>query len=196
VLSVVAAGLLGFAASAAPAYRHSAKGCDLTSTQRTLVVLDGNLFGDVQQRTRYLFGWSDKPVLDPLESVRLKRLLGITGTAEHIFELPSLPGGEFDDEGSYSNLTVRCPGQYTASFVTRERGFARFLLQQTRFSVQRSFCMHTQFLPKGARVSTQFAIPLKSRPPRFTVDINNDGHVDRSGSFNVGGSHFPDFIDC
>jgi hypothetical protein len=38
-------------------------GCDPTSIERTVVILDGDLYGDVQQGNRYLFSWSDKPVL-------------------------------------------------------------------------------------------------------------------------------------
>jgi hypothetical protein len=170
--------------------------CDPNATRRTIVVLDGVLFGDVQQGRRFLFGWSDRPVLDFPQQLRLMRLLGLKGSTQQLLALPSIRGGDFADAGSYSNLSVRCAGLYHASFVTRSYGLARFWLQQARTEVQRSFCMPAQLLPRGARVSTEFSVPLGAAAPRYRIDRNADGIIDRTGSFKRGGTRFPVSTRC
>lgn len=160
------------------------------------MILDGVLFGDVQQRRRYLFGWSGPPVLDIPQNLRLLRLLGLKGSAQQLLSLPSIRGGEFADQGSYSTLFVRCAGVYRASFVARSYGAARFWLQQARTKVQRSFCMPALLFPRGARVSTEFSVPLGAAAPRYNVDRNADGIIDRTGSFKRGGAQFPVSTRC
>jgi len=147
VAALVAAVSVG--AGASPAARSTASvTCDPSSIQRTVVNLDGVLFGDVQQGRRYLFGWSGSPVLSFQQKLRLLRLLGLKGSTQQLLALPSIRGGEFADQGSYSTLSVRCAGVYRASFVARSDGFARFWLQQARNAVQRSFCMPALSLPR------------------------------------------------
>jgi hypothetical protein len=195
VAALLAALSVGVVASL-PARSTASVTCDPSSIQRTIVILDGVLFGDVQQGRRYLFGWSDRPVLDFPQSLRLMRLLGLKGSTKQLLSLPSIRGGEFADSGSYSTLSVRCAGAYHASFVNRSDGFARFWLQQARFAVQRSFCMPAQLLPRGARVSTEFSVPLGAAAPRYSVDRNADGIIDRTGSFKRGGARFPVSTRC
>jgi hypothetical protein len=170
--------------------------CDPGATLRTIVILDGVLYGDVQQGRRFLFGWSDQPVLDFPQSLRLMRLLGLKGSTRQLLALPSIRGADFADQGSYSNLTVRCVGSYHASFVTRSFGLARFWLQEARTTVERSFCMPAQLLPRGARVSTEFSVPLGAAAPRYRIDRNADGIIDRTGSFKRGGTRFPESTRC
>jgi hypothetical protein len=160
------------------------------------VNLDGVLFGDVQQGRRYLFGWSGSPVLSFQQKLRLLRLLGLKGSTQHLLALPSIRGGEFADQGSYSTLSVRCAGVYRASFVARSDGLARFWLQQARNAVQRSFCMPALSLPRGAQVSTEFPVPLAAAAPRYSVDRNADGIIDRTGTFKRGGARFPVSTRC
>jgi hypothetical protein len=170
---------------------RTAAACNTTSTERTDVLIDGDLYAYVQRSGHYTFGWSDVPVLSFPEAVALIRQLGLKGTAQQLLSLPGLGGSEFSDEGSYSVFSVRCPGAYTARFVTRESGFARFWLQQSRFTVERSFCMPALLLPKGAWVTTRFTSPLGQALPRYAVDRNRDGVVDLSGTFRTGGKNFP-----
>ncbi len=170
--------------------------CDPGASRRTIVVLDGVLFGDVRQGGRYLFGWSDQPVLDFPQKLRLMRLLGLRGSTQQLLSLPSIRGGDFADQGSYSDLSVRCPGLYRASFVARTGGLARFWLQEARSAVQRGFCMPAQLLPRGARVSTEFSVPLGAAAPRYRIDRNADGIIDRTGTFKRGGIRFPISTRC
>jgi len=170
--------------------------CDPGSTRRTIVILDGVLFGDVQAGRRYLLGWSDSQVLGFQQKLDLMRLLGLQGSTQQLLTLLSIRGGEFADEGSYSDLSVRCAGVYQASFVTRSYGFARFWLQQARTEVQHSFCMAAQLLPRGARVSTEFSVPLGTAAPSYRIDRNADGIIDRTGSFKRGGTRFPESTRC
>jgi hypothetical protein len=183
------------AASGVAAGRGAAT-CDPTSTERTDVLIDGDLYAYVQRNGRYDFGWSDVPVLSFPEAVGLMRQLGLRGTAQQLLSKPELRGSDFSDEGSYSVLSVRCPGAYTARFVTREGGFARFWLQQSGFKVERSFCMPALLLPKGAWVTTRFTSPLVRDAPRYWVDRNRDGVVDRTGIFKSGGRNFPVSTRC
>jgi hypothetical protein len=193
---LVAALLATSCVAAATGTPTAASSCDPNATRRTIVILDGVLFGDVQQGRRYLFGWSDQPVLDFPQQLRLMRLLGLKGTTKQLLSLPSIRGGDFADAGSYSDLSVRCAGRYRASFVARSDGFARFWLQQARFEVERSFCMPAQLLPRGARVSTEFSVPLGAAAPRYSIDRNADGIIDRTGSFRRGGARFPISTRC
>jgi hypothetical protein len=194
---VLAAALLAtVSVRAATGPRAAAAPCDLAATERTIVILDGVLFGDVQHGRRFLFGWSDQPVLDFPQKLRLMRLLGLKGSTQQLLAIPSIRGGDFADEGSYSDLSVRCAGVYRASFVTRSYGPARFWLQQARFEVQRSFCMPAQLLPRGARVSTEFSVPLGTTTPRYRIDRNADGVIDRTGTFKRGGTAFPVSTRC
>jgi hypothetical protein len=195
VATLLAAVSVGVVASL-PARSSASVTCDPSSIQRTIVILDGVLFGDVQQGRRYLFGWSGSPVLDFPQKLRLLRLLGLKGSTQQLLALPTIRGGEFADQGSYSTLSVRCGGVYHASFVTRSDGFARFWLQQARNAVQQSFCMPAQLLPRGARVSTEFSVPLGAAAPRYSVDRDADGIIDRTGSFKRGGARFPVSTRC
>ncbi len=190
------ASLPALAASPRLARSTASATCDPGSTQRTIVILDGDLFGDVQVGRRYLLGWSDSPVLDFPQQLRLMRLLGLKGSTKQLLSLPSIRGGEFADEGSYSDLSIRCAGVYQASFVTRTDGFARFWLQQARTEVQQSFCMPAQLLPRGARVITEFSVPFGAAAPRYRIDRNADGIIDRTGSFKRGGTRFPESTRC
>jgi hypothetical protein len=192
---VLAAALLATVGAGAARSTPSVK-CVPSATGRTIVLLDGVLFGDVQQGRRFLFGWSDQPVLDLRQQLRLMRLLGLKGSTQQLLALPSIRGGDFADQGSYSDLSVRCAGQYRASFVARSFGPARFWLQQARAEVQRSFCMPALLLPRGARVSTEFSVPLGAAAPRYHVDRNADGIIDRTGSFKRGGTRFPISTRC
>jgi hypothetical protein len=191
----VAALLAGVGVAASPRSTASVT-CDPSSIQRTIVILDGALFGDVQQGRRYLFGWSGSPVLDFQQKLRLMRLLGLKGSTQQLLSLPSIRGGEFADQGSYSTLSVRCAGVYRASFVTRSEGFARFWLRQARNAVQQSFCMPAQLLPRGARVSMEFSVPLDAATPRYRIDRNADGIIERTGTFMRGGARFPVSTRC
>ena len=123
--------------------RGAARAASPDATRRTIVILDGVLFGDVQQGRRFLFGWSDWPVLDLPQKLRLMRLFG-----------------------------------------------------QARTAVQRSFCTPAQLLPRGARVSMEFAVPLDVTAPRYRVDRNADGIIDRIGRFKPGGTRFPVSTRC
>jgi len=200
LLAAVSVGVVArrAARAASPRFARSTASvtCDPGATRRTIVILDGVLFGDVQQGRRFLFGWSDWPVLDLPQKLRLMRLLGLKGSAQQLLALPSIRGGDFADEGSYSELSVRCAGVYHASFVARSLGLARFWLQQARTAVQRSFCMPAQLLPRGARVSTAFSVPLGTAAPRYRIDRNADGIIDRIGSFKRGGTGFPVSTRC
>ena len=135
-VALLAAVSVGVASASAPGAatnfdRSTASvSCDVGATRRTVVILDGVLYGDVQQGRRFLFGWSDWPVLDFQQKLRLIRLLGLKGSAQQLLTLPSIRGGDFADQGSYSNLSVRCAGVYHASFVTRSFGPARFSLSK------------------------------------------------------------------
>ena len=126
----------------------------------------------------------------------LIHLLGVKGTAQELLSKPELRGSDFGDEGSYSVLSVRCPGAYSARFVTRVRGQARFWLQQSSYSVQRSFCMPFLLLPRGAWVTTRFTSPLGRTPPRYSVDLDRNGVVDLTGTFRAGGKNFPVSTRC
>jgi hypothetical protein len=183
-------------AAAGIAAGHGDATCDPSSTERTDVLIDGDLYAYVEQGGRYDFGWSDVPVLSFPEAVGLIRELGLRGTAQQLLSVPELRGSDFSDEGSYSVFSVRCPGAYSARFVTREAGFARFWLQQSRFDVERSYCMPALLLPKGAWVTTRFTSPLGRTPPSYTVDRNRDGVVDRRGTFRSGGKNFPVSTRC
>jgi hypothetical protein len=186
------------APAASPPFARSAGlvACDPGATQRTIVILDGVLFGDVRQGRRFLFGWSDRPVLDFPEKLRLIRLLGLKGSAQQLLALPSIRGGAFADEGSYSTLSVRCAGVYHASFVTRSFGLVRLWLQQASTTVRRGYCMPAQLLPRGARVSTEFSVPLGAAAPRYRIDRDADGIIDRTGTFKRGGTLFPVSTRC
>ena len=142
------------------------------------------------------FGWSGSPVLDFQQKLRLLRLLGLKGSTQQLLALPSIRGGEFADQGSYSTLSVRCAGVYHASFVARSGGFARFWLQEARNAVQRSFCMPGLSLPRGARLSTEFSVPFGAAAPRYSLDRNADGIIDRTGTFKRGGAGFPVSTRC
>ena len=202
--ALVAAGVvaLAFAASlsAAPAAAIGT-GCTRPPGRGlTTLAADGNLYVVVRSaRRRYVFGWSDKPVLSIPQALRLVRALGFKGTDSQLFRRLSgdaIPGANYSDSGSVGDFTFACRGTYTATALVRSDHGAitatRFWLQQPGPShVIRAFCMPEQWVPAGAWVSVRFHVPLGAAAPVFTIDWNADGKVDSVGPFRSGGARFP-----
>jgi hypothetical protein len=171
----------------------------------TTLVADGNLYVGVRSTDgRYIFGWSDQPVLTLPQALRLVRALGLTGTDAQLFRRLSakaIPGATYADAGSIGNFTFTCQGTYTARAVVRSDHGAvsatRFWLQQGNpLHVTRAFCMPEQWVRAGARVSVRFHVPLAAAAPVFTIDWNADGKTDGVGPFRPGGKLFPTNDHC
>lgn len=197
---------LGLAAglSARPGAASGAPGCVHGAGGPTTLIADGNLYVAVRSaQRRYLFGWSDRPVLSFPEALRLLRALGFTGTDAQLLRRltgSGIPAAIFADAGSIGNFTLGCRGTYTATALVRsDRGSitaTRFWLHQGGLHVTRGFCMPEQWVPAGARVSVTFHVPLASAAPVFTIDWNHDGKPDSIGPFRRGGTRFPTSDRC
>ncbi|HKU58219.1 MAG TPA: hypothetical protein VJP39_01330 [Gaiellaceae bacterium] len=170
----------------------------------TTLTADGNLYVVVRSaQRRYIFGWSDQPVLSIPQALRLARALGFKGTDAQLFRRLSgdaIPGANFSDAGSIGDFTFACQGTYTATAVVRSNHGAitatRFWLQQGGLHVTRAFCMPEQWVRAGAWVSVKFHVPLATDAPVFTIDWNHDGKVDSVGPFRPGGGQFPTSDRC
>jgi hypothetical protein len=202
--SAVAVGVLALAIAASMASRPAAAvgttACVHTGSGSTTLIADGNLYVDVRSpRGRYLFGWSDQPVLSFPEALRLIRALGFTGTDAQLLrrlEGSGIPGASYADAGSIGNFTLGCRGRYTATALVRSDHGAitatRFWLQQGgTLRVTRAFCMPEQWVPAGARVSVTFQVPLAAAAPVFAIDWDGNGKIDSIGPFHAGGTRFP-----
>ncbi|HEY2374323.1 MAG TPA: hypothetical protein VGH82_17515 [Gaiellaceae bacterium] len=198
---------LALAASlfARPATAAGTTACARAGSGPTTLVADGNLYVAVRSgQKRYLFGWSDRPVLGFPEALHLIRALGFTGTDAQLLrrlEGSGIPGATFADAGSISNFTLGCRGTYTATALVRsDRGAitaTRFWLQEGEPPhITRAFCMPEQWVPTGARVSVTFHVPLAAAAPVFTIDWDGNGQVDSLGPFRRGGTRFPTSDRC
>jgi hypothetical protein len=203
-LGVCAFGLFG-SFSARPAAAGGTASCVRGSGGPTTLVADGNLYVGVRsEQGRYLFGWSDQPVLSFPQALRLVRALGLNGTDAQLVRRLSgnaIPGATYSDAGAIGDFTFACKGTYTATAVVRSDHGAvtatRFWLQQGGFpKVTRAFCMPEQWVRAGARVSVRFPVPLAGKAPVFTVDWNADGKPDSVGPFRPGGKRFPTSDRC
>jgi hypothetical protein len=168
------------------------------------LIADGNLYVVVRStQQRYIFGWSDKPVLSIPQALRLVRALGFKGTDAQLFRRlngDAIPGANYSDAGSIGDFTFACRGTYTATALVRsDHGSitaTRFWLQAGASRAARAFCMPEQWAPAGAWVSVRFHVPLEAAPPVFTIDWNADGKIDSAGPFRPGGAQFPTSDRC
>jgi len=208
-VSALAVGVVALALPAVlttrPAAAIGAAACVHAAGGPTTLVADGNLYVGVRStQGRYLFGWSDQPVLSFPQALHLVRALGLTGTDAQLVRRLSgdaIPGATYTDAGSIGDFAFACRGAYTATAVVRSNHGAvsatRFWLQQGGvLHVTRAFCMPEQWVPAGARVSVKFHVPLAAAAPVFTIDWNADGKADSVGPFRPGGKQFPANARC